>query len=157
MGLGYFFGYQSVQIVMGFVDLEWIFFFFGMFSRVLIGLLSGRFKPKRNMIVVFFFLPIKPRFLWFLFHLQIIIIVCFLFRLLNFVEVFYVIGSHVLLYLLFWSKYIKSVNAILVPTFWSHFYFGPYIFIFPLLVPKMKNAFHFGSYRDSLKRKYSTW
>ena len=28
MGLGYFFGYQSVQIVMGFVDLEWIFFFF---------------------------------------------------------------------------------------------------------------------------------
>ena len=34
----------------------------------------------------------------------------------------------------------KGVNALLVFTFWSHFYFDPYIFILPLLVPKSINA-----------------
>ena len=51
MGLGYFFGYQSVHNGMGFVDLVWIlpfFFSFGLvFSWVLVGFLSGRFKPKK--------------------------------------------------------------------------------------------------------------
>jgi len=36
--------------------------------------------------------------------------------------------------------FIKNINALLVPIFWGHFYFGPYIFILPLLVPKPINA-----------------
>ena len=32
------------------------------------------------------------------------------------------------------------------------FHFGPYIFILLLLVPKMKNTFHFGPYRYSFNR-----
>ena len=31
MGLGYFFGYQSIHICMGFIDLLWILLFFGIF------------------------------------------------------------------------------------------------------------------------------
>ena len=34
----------------------------------------------------------------------------------------------------------KGVNALLVTTFWGHFYFGPYISILPLLVPKSINV-----------------
>ena len=44
----------------------------------------------------------------------------------------------------------KGVNALLVSTFYDHFYFDPYIFILLFLVLKMKNAFHFGPYRHSL-------
>ena len=33
----------------------------------------------------------------------------------------------------------KGVNAPLVSIFWGHFYFGPYIFILPFLVPKPIN------------------
>ena len=33
-----------------------------------------------------------------------------------------------------------GVNALLLPIFWSFFYFGPYILILPLLVPKPINA-----------------
>ena len=33
-----------------------------------------------------------------------------------------------------------GVNALLFPIFWSFFYFGPYILILPLLVPKPINA-----------------
>ena len=39
-----------------------------------------------------------------------------------------------------------GVNALLVPIFWPHFYFGPYFFILLLLVFKMKNADYFGPY-----------
>ena len=46
----------------------------------------------------------------------------------------------------------KGVNALLVLTFWGHFYFSPYISILPLLVPKTKKAFHFGPYHHSLNR-----
>ena len=46
--------------------------------------------------------------------------------------------------------YCSGVNAFLVPIFWGHFYFGPYISILPFLVLKMKNAFHFGPYCHSL-------
>ena len=36
------------------------------------------------------------------------------------------------------TKIIIGVNALLVPIFWGHFYFDPYIYILPLLVPKTK-------------------
>ena len=39
-----------------------------------------------------------------------------------------------------------GVNVLLVPTFWPHFYFGPYFSILPFLVLKMKNADYFGPY-----------
>ena len=44
--------------------------------------------------------------------------------------------------LLYFSCQVKNlgVNALLVPTFWSHFYFGPYILFLPHLVPKPINA-----------------
>ena len=48
-GFGLYFGYQSVNNGMGFVDLVWILLlllFFVVFSWVLVGFLSGRFKPK---------------------------------------------------------------------------------------------------------------
>ena len=51
------------------------------------------------------------------------------------------------------SLLILGVNALLAPTFWGHFYFGPYISILTLLAPKMKNAFHFGPYHYSLNRR----
>ena len=56
-GFGLFFGYQSVHICMGFVDLLWILLFFGIFM-VFDWILNGRFKPLKkikNLIVVFFF------------------------------------------------------------------------------------------------------
>ena len=34
----------------------------------------------------------------------------------------------------------KGVNALFVPIFWGHFYFGPYISILPLLIPKLINT-----------------
>ena len=46
-----------------------------------------------------------------------------------------------------------GVNAFLVPTFWGHFYFGSYIFILPLLVPKPINAWHLSPYRHPTNRK----
>ena len=53
------------------------------------------------------------------------------------------------------TKIIIGVNALLVPIFWGHFYFDPYISILLLLVPKtkQKNAFYFGHYLHSLNRK----
>ena len=46
--------------------------------------------------------------------------------------------------------FILGVNTLLVPIFWVNFYFGPYILILLLLVPKMKNVFHFCPYCYSL-------
>ena len=46
-----------------------------------------------------------------------------------------------------------GVNALLVPTFWTFFYFGPYIFISPLLVLKPINAWHLSPYRQPTNRK----
>ena len=52
------------------------------------------------------------------------------------------------------TKIIIGVNVLLVPIFWGHLYFDPYIYILPLLVPKTKkNAFYFGHYLHSLNRK----
>ena len=46
-----------------------------------------------------------------------------------------------------------GVNALLVPTFWNHFYFGPYILFLPLLVPKPINTWHLGPFRHSTNGK----
>ena len=52
-----------------------------------------------------------------------------------------------------WSiKFIYSVNALLVPTFWSYFYFGPYIFISLFLVPKPINACYFHPFCQSIDK-----
>ena len=42
--------------------------------------------------------------------------------------------------------YYLSVNALLVLTFWGHFYFSSYIFILPFLVSKPINAWHLSLY-----------
>ena len=47
----------------------------------------------------------------------------------------------------------KGVNALLVHIFWGHFYFGFYIFILPLLVPKPINVWHLSPYRHLTNRK----
>ena len=41
-----------------------------------------------------------------------------------------------------------GVNALLVPTFCTFFYFGPFILILPFLVPKTINAPHLSPYRQ---------
>ena len=46
-----------------------------------------------------------------------------------------------------YGNYIKGVNALLVPIFWSDFYFSPYILFLPLLVTKPINAWHLSPYR----------
>ena len=51
------------------------------------------------------------------------------------------------------QKIWNGVNALFVPTFWGHFYFGPYIFILPLLVPNPINACYFSSFCHSTNRK----
>ena len=51
------------------------------------------------------------------------------------------------------SKKKKDVNALFVPIFWSHFYFGPYISILPLLVPNPINTCYFSPFRHSTNRK----
>ena len=50
-------------------------------------------------------------------------------------------------------SYKKGVNALFVPTFWGHFYFGLYISILPLLVPNPINACYFSLFRHSTNRK----
>ena len=39
-----------------------------------------------------------------------------------------------------------GVNVFFVLTFWAYSHFSPYFSILLFLIPKMKNAFHFGSY-----------
>ena len=46
------------------------------------------------------------------------------------------------------SNFVFGVNALLVPTFWGHFYFGPYISILPLLVPNPINVCYFNHFRQ---------
>ena len=46
-----------------------------------------------------------------------------------------------------------GVNALLVPIFLGHFYFGPYIFILPLLVLKPISACHISYCRQPTNRK----
>ena len=43
------------------------------------------------------------------------------------------------------AKYFEGVDVLLVLTFWTFFYFGPYIFILPLLVLETINVQYFGS------------
>ena len=47
-------------------------------------------------------------------------------------------------------KYIENLiisgNTIFIPTFWPHSHFGPYFFILPYLIPKIKKCSHFGPY-----------
>ena len=50
------------------------------------------------------------------------------------------------IYSLSGKKKKKTVNGLLVPTFWVNFYFGSYFFILPFLIPKLKNEFYFGPY-----------
>ena len=51
------------------------------------------------------------------------------------------------------TKFKLGINALLIPTFWGYFYFGPYISILPLLVPKPINARHLSPYRHPTNRK----
>ena len=50
------------------------------------------------------------------------------------------------------SDFVIGINVLLVPIFWGHFYFDPYISILPHLIPKMKNAFYFSLYCHSLNK-----
>ena len=50
-----------------------------------------------------------------------------------------------------------GVNALFVPTFWSHFYFDPYISILPLLVPNPINACYFSPFSHLTNRKKLMW
>ena len=54
------------------------------------------------------------------------------------------------------KKELKNNEKIILTEilFSSHFHFGPYFFIFPFLVSKMKNVFHFGSYRYFANENY---
>ena len=51
----------------------------------------------------------------------------------------------------FWNNI--GVNALFVPTFSGHFYFGPYISILLLLVLNPINACYFSTFRHSTNRK----
>ena len=51
------------------------------------------------------------------------------------------------------QKFIKGINVILVIIFWGHFYFGPYIFILPLFVPKPINTWHLSPHRHPTNKK----
>ena len=42
----------------------------------------------------------------------------------------------------------NGVNALFVPTFRGRFYFGPYIYILPILVPNPINAYYFSLFRQ---------
>ena len=44
------------------------------------------------------------------------------------------------------NGYVNGVNALLIPTFWPYFYFGPYIFISLLLDPKPIDACYFNHF-----------
>ena len=44
------------------------------------------------------------------------------------------------------NGYVKGVNALLIPTFWPYFYFGPHIFISLLLDPKPIDACYFNHF-----------
>ena len=48
------------------------------------------------------------------------------------------------------SLFLLGVNALFIPTFWGHFYFGPYISILPLLVPNPINAYYFSPFRQPI-------
>ena len=51
-----------------------------------------------------------------------------------------------------------GVNALFVSTFWDHFYFSPYIFILPLLVPKSISACHISPCRHPTNKKiWHSW
>ena len=53
----------------------------------------------------------------------------------------------------YYLYFILGVNALFIPTFWGHFYFGPYISILPLLVLNPINACYFSPFRHSTNRK----
>ena len=54
---------------------------------------------------------------------------------------------------LFKLFFFLGVNVLLVSTFWTFFYFGPYIFISPLLVPKPISAWHLNPCRQPTNKK----
>ena len=41
-----------------------------------------------------------------------------------------------------------GINALFVPTFRGHFYFGPYIYILPILIHNPINACYFSPFRQ---------
>ena len=49
--------------------------------------------------------------------------------------------------------FILVINALFIPIFWGHFYFGPYISVLLLLVPNPINACYFSLLRHSTNRK----
>ena len=51
------------------------------------------------------------------------------------------------------NQYKLGVNAFFVFTFWGHFYFGPYIFILLLLIPKPISVYHISPCRQPTNRK----
>ena len=48
----------------------------------------------------------------------------------------------------YYLYFILGVNALFISTFWGHFYFSPYIFILPLLVPNPINACYFNPFHQ---------
>ena len=51
------------------------------------------------------------------------------------------------------NQYKLGVNELFISIFWGHFYFGPYIFILLLLIPKPISVYHISPVVSQLTEK----